>query len=218
MRAAYQTGRLTNGGGGLKDVPIIDYRAYADDSASGDIHLRYHSFSMRERLRKANGDADNQVMLVEDNRYGLYSSASPMLLDALKQMDLWLAAIAADTGGGSKHEKVVRNKPATLQEGCLTRDASADEDRREAGPHERPVRGALPGAGLAARRRRRLDRRRRHQVPAQGGRRQSDYTPAVQRGAAGAAGGDLPAGRVRLEPAGRRAAGPARHLAVVLIR
>ncbi len=123
-RAAYQTGRLTSGGGGLKDVPIIDYRAYADDQPIGDIHLRYHSFSMRERLRKANGDADNQVMLQEDFRYGYYSSASPLLLDALKQMDLWLAAIAADTGGGSRHQKVVRNKPATLQEGCLTRDAN----------------------------------------------------------------------------------------------
>ena len=105
-------------------MPIIDYRAYTDDQAVGDIHLRYHSFSMRERLKKANGDADNQVMLLEDFRYGYYSSASPLLLDALKQMDLWLAAIAADTASGSQHARVVRNKPATLQEGCLTRDAT----------------------------------------------------------------------------------------------
>ncbi len=90
-KQAYQTGRLTNAGGGLRDIPIIDYRAYADDSATGDIHLRYHSFSMRERLRKANGDADNQVMVVEDFRYGYYSSDSPMLLGALAQMDKWLA-------------------------------------------------------------------------------------------------------------------------------
>ncbi|MEO9150592.1 MAG: DUF6351 family protein [Burkholderiaceae bacterium] len=123
-KQAYQTGRLTNGGGGLKDVPIIDYRAYADDNPIGDIHLRYHSFSMRERLKKANGDADNQVMLVENFRYGYYSSESPLLLDALKQMDLWLAAIKADTGNGTAHQKVVRNKPATLQEGCNTRDAT----------------------------------------------------------------------------------------------
>ena len=123
-RQAYQTGRLTSGGGGLKDIPIIDHRAYSDDSATGDIHLRYHSFSMRERLIKANGNADNQVMLVEDFRYGYYSSASPLLMDALKQMDLWLANIAADTASGTAREKVIRNKPATLQEGCLTRDAS----------------------------------------------------------------------------------------------
>ena len=123
-RQAYQTGRLTSGGGGLKDIPIIDYRAYADDNPGGDIHLRYHSFSMRERLKQANGDADNQVMLVEDFRYGYYSSESPMLLDALKQMDQWLANIKADTGGGTAHAKVVRNKPASLQEGCNARDAN----------------------------------------------------------------------------------------------
>jgi hypothetical protein len=95
LRAAYRSGRLTNAGGGLRDVPIIDYRAYADDDPTGgnNIHLRYHSFSMRERLKKANGDADNQVMLQEDLRYGLYSSTSPLLQFALDKMDEWIANI-----------------------------------------------------------------------------------------------------------------------------
>ena len=124
VRTSYRTGRLVNGGGGLRDVPIIDYRAYSDDNPIGDIHLRYHSFSMRERLAKANGDADNQVMLHEDFRFGYYSSASPLLMRALAEMDRWLAAIQADAGGGTQHQKVVRNKPATLQEGCNTRDAN----------------------------------------------------------------------------------------------
>ena len=124
VRAAYRTGRLVNAGGGLRDVPIIDYRAYADDQPTGDIHLRFHSFSMRERLIRANGDADNQVMLHEDFRFGYYSSSSPLLMRALAEMDKWIAAIQADTGGGSQHQKVVRNKPGTLQEGCNTRDAT----------------------------------------------------------------------------------------------
>jgi hypothetical protein len=137
MRQAYQTGRLTSGGGGLRDIPIIDYRAYSDDAANGDIHLRYHSFSMRERLAKANGDAKNQVMLVEDFRYGYYSSSSPLLLHALAQMDMWLANMAADKSSLSQHEKVVRNKPETLQEGCLTRDPEptfiAEEQKIDSG-------------------------------------------------------------------------------------
>ena len=124
MRQAYQTGRLTSGGGGLRDIPIIDYRAYTDDSAVGDIHLRYHSFSMRERLTNANGNADNQVMLVEDYRYGYYSSDSPLLLGALTDMDQWLGNIAADAASGTKRDKVLRNKPSRLQEGCMTRDAN----------------------------------------------------------------------------------------------
>lgn len=124
MTQSYQTGRLTSGGGGLRDVPIIDHRAYSDDSAVGDIHLRYHSFAMRERLIKANGNADNQVMLVEDFRYGYYASTSPLLMDALAQMDQWLANIGADSAAGTQRDKVIRNKPAALQEGCLTRDAN----------------------------------------------------------------------------------------------
>jgi len=124
MAAAYRTGRLTNGGGGLRDMPIIDYRAYADDDPNGNIHLRYHSFSMRERLKKANGDADNQVMLVEDSRYGLYSSSSPLLQFALKEMDKWVANVKADDADMPMHQKVIRDKPADLVEGCNTRDAN----------------------------------------------------------------------------------------------
>jgi hypothetical protein len=39
-------------------------------------------------------------------------------------MDQWIANIKADAAGGTAHAKVVRNKPATLQEGCNTRDAN----------------------------------------------------------------------------------------------
>jgi hypothetical protein len=125
IRAAYRSGRLTNGGGGLRDIPIIDYRGYADNDPAGNIHLRYHSFSMRERLKKANGDADNQVMLVEDMQfYGLYSSASPLLQFAIKKMDQWVANIQADDADIAQHKKVIRNKPADLLEGCNTRSAT----------------------------------------------------------------------------------------------
>ena len=125
IRAAYRSGRLTNAGGGLRDVPIIDYRGYADNDPAGNIHLRYHSFSMRERLKKANGDADNQIMLVEDMQfYGLYSSQSPLLQFALKKMDQWIANIQGDDAEIAQHKKVVRNKPADLLEGCNTRSAT----------------------------------------------------------------------------------------------
>jgi hypothetical protein len=104
VRRAYRSGRVTNGGLGLKHIPIIDYRAYNDDAPNGDIHVRYHSFSMRARLRKANGTARNQVMLVEDQRYGLYSTESPLLQHAILALDRWIT-----TG----------HKP---REGCMTRD------------------------------------------------------------------------------------------------
>ena len=122
IRLAYETGRLTNGGGGLATTPIIDYRAYSDDREAGDVHTRYHSFSMRERLQKANGRADNHVMLVEDDRHGLYSSASPVLAGALRQMDRWLENLAADTSSDPQADKVARAKPADLIDACWSRD------------------------------------------------------------------------------------------------
>ncbi|MEO3889468.1 DUF6351 family protein [Nonomuraea sp. B5E05] len=121
-RAAYRSGRLLNAGAGLARMPMIDYRAYTDDAPGGDIHMRFQSFSTRERLLKANGTFGNQVMLVEDNRYGGFSLNSPVLLDALTQMDRWLTAIAADHRPGRPADRVVRNKPRELTDACWTRD------------------------------------------------------------------------------------------------
>ena len=107
VRIAYRTGRVTSGGGGLSRIPIIDYRVYADESPKGDPHLRYHSFSMRARLIKANGTADNQVMLVEDNRdRQLYDTSSPVLRQALAQMDQWLTNLAADRSTAAPIDKI----------------------------------------------------------------------------------------------------------------
>lgn len=127
MRAAYQTGRLTNGGGGLKEVPIIDYRAYNDLVNGGDIHIRYHTFSMRERLLKANGTNANQVSVTEDNRYGLYSTDSPLLRRAITWMDQWLTNLAADTSIDSKATKIVRAKPSDLSDMCLKPGSDTDK-------------------------------------------------------------------------------------------
>ena len=121
MRAAYQTGRLTSGGGGLASIPIIDYRGYNDEVTNGDIHVKYHSFSLRKRLEKANGRSDNHVMLHEDNRFGLYSNASPLLQHGIRMLDQWITAIKADARDLPQIEKVVQNKPADLKEGCNTR-------------------------------------------------------------------------------------------------
>lgn len=118
VRTAYRTGRLTSGGGGLADVPIIDYRAYHDDQPAGDIHVRYHTFSMRARLDKANGTSANQVSLLEDARYGLFSTASPMLRHAVESLDAWLTELAADDSSRPRIEKIVDARPSTLAEGC----------------------------------------------------------------------------------------------------
>jgi len=64
------------------------------------------------------------VMVVEDNRFGLYSNESPLLRRMILTLDRWITAIKADKRHIPQIEKVVRNKPADLQEGCNTRDAT----------------------------------------------------------------------------------------------
>ena len=160
VRLAYETGRLTSGGGGLSGTPIIDYRAYSDDRENGDVHVRYHSFSMRERLRKANGRADNHVMLVEDDRHGLYSSGSPVLQGALAQMDRWLANLAeAEDGDAPRIDRVAAARPADLVDACWTRGDDparvVEEQVRGAGRCERlypsaPAPREVAGASVAS--------------------------------------------------------------------
>lgn len=120
VRAAYRTGRILDGGGGLATMPIIDYRAYTDLLEGGDIHMRFHSFSTRERLAKANGDANNQVMLVEDFRWGYFSTQSPVLSRALEQMDQWLTNLESTDAAKVTLAAVVQAKPKSLVDACWT--------------------------------------------------------------------------------------------------
>lgn len=101
LRAAYRTGRINSGAGGLPTVPIIDFRAYVD--LADNIHDRYRSLATRERLKAANGNADNQVILT--NPPGRLS------ITFLRQMDQWLDNIARDTAPGTPAQKVARNRP-----------------------------------------------------------------------------------------------------------
>lgn len=119
LPVAYRSGRMLYGGWGLKDVPIIDYRYYEDGFSNGTFHPRYHSFMTRERLRKANGSAANQVMLVEGSADWTFTSESGLVKHALDRLDAWLVRIAADATTDPLHVKVPRNKPADLREGCV---------------------------------------------------------------------------------------------------
>ena len=122
VQAAYRTGRLGSGGGGLAATPIIDYRTYYDDQPGGDVHLRFHSFSTRARLEKANGYSDNMIMLAQDKRYGDFDLASPVLLQALAQMDQWLTSLSRDTSSDSAIAKLRRAKPTDLVDACWNTD------------------------------------------------------------------------------------------------
>lgn len=121
-RAAYQTGFVTNFGQGLKDVPIMDWdQIYSDTQTSGDVHMKFHHFSVRERLKKANGNADNQVIWTGGNSgaRGTFVGTEVFL-----RMDQWLTALKADTSNDPAPVKVKRAKPADLVDGCWTGTAA----------------------------------------------------------------------------------------------
>jgi hypothetical protein len=118
VQAAHETGRVLYGGAGMAGIPIIDYRAYNDLVTGGDLHMKIHSFATRERLRATTGQSANHVMLVEDQRYGDFSLASPVLSEALWAMDNWLVALLSDHSNDVPTVKVSRAKPATLVDAC----------------------------------------------------------------------------------------------------
>jgi hypothetical protein len=119
LRAAYQTGFVTNFGRGLADVPILDWdQIYTDQNAGGDVHMKFHHYSIRERLKKANGNADNQVIWTGGNAgtRGTFVSTEVFL-----QMDRWLTTIKADPSSDPAPVKVNRARMAIgLQDGCWT--------------------------------------------------------------------------------------------------
>jgi hypothetical protein len=121
IRAAYESGLLNSGGGGLANVPILHTRPYADHR--GDIHDRQRDFTIRARLEKAYGRSDNEVIWLA----GLGENYQTLKVDlvslALDTMNQWLDNITGDPAPLSI-EKVVRNKPANAVDSCWDADGN----------------------------------------------------------------------------------------------
>ena len=115
VRVAYETGRITSGGGGLATMPIIDERNYRD--LAGDFHASYYSFITRERLIRDNGHADNYVL---QRRTAPLSRAE----ENLALMDEWLTNVTLDSSGDDLAVKVVNAKVEALVEACWNADGN----------------------------------------------------------------------------------------------
>jgi hypothetical protein len=124
--AAYDSGRILYGGLGLRHTPIIDYRGYVDQPENpNENHSRFHSFSIRQRLVDANGNFDNQVMLIENGLppptgHGLFSDTSPVLSHGLTQMDEWLTNLSTLGSHPPGLREIQRAKPSDLVDACFT--------------------------------------------------------------------------------------------------
>lgn len=117
LRRAYETDRMINGGLGLGKLPIIDVRPYRDMLPPGDVHQKYDSFALRERLQKANGSFANDVLLVS-------SMASYIKVNdyAVAEMDEWLTTLKKDTSNTPIAQKITNAKPADLVDSCWSED------------------------------------------------------------------------------------------------
>ena len=94
-------------------VPIIDIRG----TSNVEIHDTFHSWSMRARLDRANGNHDNQIIWDSFTASGFVVDQA-LESQAFDLMDRWLSAIEADASDRPLAEKVVANKPADAVDRC----------------------------------------------------------------------------------------------------
>jgi len=114
-RALYESGLMNSGGGGLGNVPILQYRPYTD--AAGDIHDRHRDLTIRARLQRVNGRSDNQVIWIGPARERGQSGGVDISGLSIDTMTKWLDAMAADNATLSIN-KVVKHKPAEAVDAC----------------------------------------------------------------------------------------------------
>jgi hypothetical protein len=101
-----QSGVLLSGAGGLASIPVLNVGITQE---SAGYHYAVFQFATRERLKEANGNADNFVMW---RGYAPYDQA-------FNTMAQWIEAYLADTKAGTQRDRVLRNRPAPAVDGCF---------------------------------------------------------------------------------------------------
>jgi hypothetical protein len=123
IKAIYASGIFNTFGGGLGNVPILNYRGYTD--AIGDIHDRHRDLTIRARLEKATGRSDNQAIWVGPP---VASAVTNIGAEALTVMTQWLDAIAADPAPLNT-DKVVKHKPARATDAYWRADGTMTAEK-----------------------------------------------------------------------------------------
>jgi hypothetical protein len=104
--ASYNSGMVFQGD---IDIPVIDWRHYLEDELN--MHNTQQSFSARQRMLNADGDASNQVIWFTDARPARAFDQTPM---AFSVMDQWMANIHAHP-----ERTVAANKPPAAVDSCF---------------------------------------------------------------------------------------------------
>ncbi|GIJ76219.1 hypothetical protein SAMN05443287_102263 [Micromonospora phaseoli] len=134
IKVAYATGRVNQFDGGLRWTPIIETRGYTDPT--GDFHDRFRSWTMRERLLRANGNADNHASITSPA--GAAATASQE--QALADMDAWLTArtrLAATRPHLDPVALTRLSRPRGVLDSCVTPDGERIVERLTLDPAAR---------------------------------------------------------------------------------
>ena len=126
VRTVYETGRIIDGSGDLRRIPIITVDVWTDDQ--GDIHDRFRAFAVRDRLALPDGsDPPNHMIWTRglpDGQTLVQSLAGSLDVgaEAITVVDAWLTALAADTSDDVLEVKLERNRPEEAVDNCITAD------------------------------------------------------------------------------------------------
>lgn len=110
IRRTYESGLTLGGGGGLASIPVFDTTGIYGENTT-NYHMQWYHFAARDRLVRANGNADNEVMW----------RGNPVPAEtAWSLFEQWVTAYKSDTSGHSDRTKVIGHKPAAAVDGCWT--------------------------------------------------------------------------------------------------
>jgi hypothetical protein len=132
MRIAYEAGAVNQGLGDLRRIPVISVNLWTDDQ--GDIHTRDRVFTVRERLRLADGTNPPNHMLwtrgLPDGETLVDSLTGSVNLGAevVGVLDEWATAMQAevpDRDGASEEDLLAAlesTRPDAAIDNCVTAD------------------------------------------------------------------------------------------------
>jgi len=131
VRLAYAAGRINTAGGATGSIPILHYRNYTDGQR--DVHDRFREFQIRDRIEKAYGRSDNQVIWLTTSGPPL-QAVENLAIDTMTQ---WLDALVKDTSRDKAITKVVRAKPASAVDACWDREGKRIDEKFTRDPSTR---------------------------------------------------------------------------------
>jgi len=125
IRPVYESGRVIEGVGPLTEIPIITVNVYTDPQ--GDIHDRFRAFSIRDRLKRADGtNAPNAMIWTRGVPKGqtLIDSLTGTIdvgVELIDVLDEWLTKLRSSTDTtGTLSARLETTRPAAAIDNCLS--------------------------------------------------------------------------------------------------